>query len=131
MRDDFAANVRRDTFPLLIGGVEGQLTVRRLPDEGAAGQVLRVLEIRGRGLDPIRLYINRDLSIAKQAYSAPGPDGQPVPTEEVYSDYRPVNGIRVPFVTRVLRAGNQILTRTLTSVTLNQRIDPTLFARPQ
>lgn len=131
LRNDFAASVRRDTFPLLIAAAEGQLTVRRLPDEGTGTEPLRVLEIRGRGLDPVRLYINRDLLIARQSYSAVGPDGQGVATEERYSDYRAVNGIRVPFQTQVVRDGSPLLTRTLTTVTFNQRIDSTLFARPR
>ncbi len=131
MRDDFAASVRRDTFPMLISAAEGQLTVRRLPDDGTGAQVLRVLEIRGRNLDPVRLYITGELLIARQGYAAMGPDGQRVPTEERYSDYRAVNGIRVPFQTQVVRDGSPLLTRTLTTVTFNQRIDPTLFARPR
>ena len=77
MRDDFAASVRRDTFPLLIDAAEGQLTVRRLPDEGAGAQQLRVLEIRGPGLEPVRLYIDRDRLIARQALHGVGADGQP------------------------------------------------------
>jgi zinc protease len=131
MRDDFAASVRRDTFPMLIAAADGQLTVRRLPDEGTGPEALRVLEIRGRDLDPVKLYINRDLLIARQSYTAVGGDGQPAPTEERYSDYRAVNGIRVPFQTQLVRTGSPVLTRTLSSVTFNARVDPTLFTRPR
>jgi zinc protease len=131
MRDDFAASVRRDTFPLLIAAAEGQLTVRRLPDEGTGAQQLRVLEISGRGLDPVRLYITRELLVARQGYSAAGPDGQRVPTEERYSDYRTVDGIRVPFQTQVVRAGSPLLVRTFTTVAFNTRIDSALFDRPR
>jgi hypothetical protein len=131
MREDFAASVRRDTFPLLIGAAEGRLTVRRLPDEGVGQELLRVLEIRGAGLDSVRLYIDRDLLIAKQSYSAAAADGQRAPTEELYSDYRTINGIRVPFQTRLVRDGNPVLTRTLANVTFNSQIDPTLFNRPR
>jgi zinc protease len=131
MRDDFAASVRRDTFPMLIAAAEGRLTVRRLPDEGTGPDALRVLEIRGRDLEPVRLYINRDQLIARQTYTAVGGDGQPAPTEERYSDYRTVSGIKVPFQTQLMRTGSPVLTRTLTNVTFNGRIDPNLFARPR
>ena len=51
--------------------------------------------------------------------------------EEQYSDYRTVNGIRVPFETRMVRSGSPVLARTLSNVTFNAPIDPSLFARPQ
>ena len=130
MRNDFAATVRRDTFPLLIAAAEGKLTVRQLPDEGADGTVLKVLEISGGGLDPVRLYIDRDFRIVKQTYMTPGPDGRPSQAEERFSDYRKVNGIDVPFKASVVRDGRQILDRTLKSVMFNITVDPSLFQQP-
>jgi hypothetical protein len=130
MRNDFAATVRRDTFPLLIAAAEGRLTVRQLPDEGKDGVTLRVLEISGEGLGPVKLYIDRDARIARQSYATPGPDGSPIQAEEVYSDYRKVNGIEVPFKASVLRDGRSILDRTLTNVTFNSAVDPALFQQP-
>ena len=130
MRNDFAATVRRDTFPLLIAAAEGQLMVRLLPEEGKDGSVLRVVEVSGNGLDPVRLYIDRDYRIVRQTYTTPGPDGQPSQAEEQYSDYRKVSGIDVPFKAAVLRNGRQILERTLKSVTFNTAVDPTLFQQP-
>jgi len=130
MRNDFAATVRRDTFPLLIAAAEGKLTVRPLPDEGASGMVLKVLEISGDGLDPVRLYIDRDFRIVKQTYTTPGPDGRPSQAEERFSDYRKVNGIDVPFKATVVRDGRQILDRTLKSVMFNTAVDPSIFQQP-
>ncbi len=130
MRNDFAATVRRDTFPLLIGAAEGRYAVRLLPEEGQSGAVLRVLEVSGAGLDPVRLYIDRDYRIARQAYTTPGPDGKPTRAEEVYADYRKVNGIDVPYKATVLRDGRQILERTLKSVTFNTAVDLNLFQQP-
>jgi zinc protease len=131
MRDDFRDSVRRDTFPLLIAASEGQLTVRRLADEGTGADLSRVLELTGPGLSPIRLYVGRDGLLTRQAYTAVGGDGRPAPTEERYSDYRAVNGIRVPFQTQLARTGSPVVTRTLTNVTFNARIDPSLFTQPR
>jgi zinc protease len=131
MLNDFGASVRRDTFPLLIDAAEGRLTVRRLPDEGSGQDTLRVLEIRGPELAPIRLSINRDLLIAKQSYAAAGPDGRAGTIEEMFSDYRTVSGIRVPFEAQVVRAGSPTLRRTLTKVTFNAPLEPGLFDRPR
>ena len=130
MRDDFSASVRRDTIPLLIAAAEGTLTTRLLPDEGRDGHVLHVVEISGEGMTPVRLYIDSAHLIARQTFSAPGPDGRPMQAEEVFSDYRAIDGIQVPFTAEVLRNGRTILQRTLTQVRFNTDVDPKLFARP-
>jgi hypothetical protein len=130
MRNDFAATVRRDTFPLLIAAAEGRLTVRQLPDEGTNGAVLKVIEVRGEGLEPVRLYIDPDYRIVRQTYATPGPDGRPSQAEEMFSDYRKVNGIDVPFKASVSRDGRRILDRTLKGVTFNTAIDLMLFQQP-
>jgi zinc protease len=130
MRNDFAATVRRDTFPLLIAAAEGRLTVRPQAEEGSGGAVLKVLEVSGPGLDPLRLYIDRDYRIVRQTYTTPGPDGRPTRAEEQFSDYRRVNGIDVAFRASVLRDGQKILDRTIKSVTFNTAVDLMLFQQP-
>jgi zinc protease len=130
MRSDFAATVRRDTFPLLIAASEGKLAVRPLPEEGKDGVTLKVIEISGEGLTPVRLYIDQNNRIVRQVYTTPGPDGRPTQAEEVFSDYRKVNGIEVPFRASVLRDGRLILDRTLKSVTFNAPVDAALFQQP-
>ena len=131
MRNDFAAAVTRDIIPLLIGAAEGRVTARLLPDEGRGEAALKVVELRGPELQPTRLYINQQMLVARQTYSAPGPDGAPVQVEEIFSDYRPVEGIRIPFEASVRRNGQPLLDRTLTRVVINGAVDPQLFTRPQ
>ena len=130
MRNDFAATVRRDTFPLLIAAAEGRLTVRQLAEEGSSGTTFKVVEVSGQGLEPVRLSIDRDYRIARQTYTTPGPDGRSTRAEESFSDYRKVNGIEVPFRASVMREGRQILDRTLKTVTFNTAVDPMLFEQP-
>ena len=131
MRDEFAASVRRDTIPLLIDAVEGRLAVKLLPEEGRDGRTLRVLEIGGAQVPPVKLYIDPQYLIARQMFTAAGPDGLPVQAEEVFSDYRRIEGVQVPFKADVVRSGRVILSRTLKNVTLNGPLDDKLFARPQ
>jgi hypothetical protein len=130
-RQDAEASVRRDTIPLLIAATEGRLSTRALPDERADGRSYRVLEISGPGVDPVRLYIDDQMLIAKQSFSAPGPDGRPVRSEEAFSDYRPVNGVRVPFQAAVSRGGQLLIKRVLTSVRFNQPLEATFFDQPK
>ena len=79
MRDDFSNSVRRDTIPMLMAASDGKYAVRLLPEEGRDGRVLRVLDISGEQLPPVRLFIDAQGLIARQAFSTPaGPDGKPV-----------------------------------------------------
>jgi hypothetical protein len=69
--------------------------------------------------------------IAKQAFTTTGADGMPLDVEEVFSDYRTVNGVRVPFEAQLMHNGQPIMKRTLKSVAFNGQVSETLFARPQ
>ena len=131
MRQEFTASVRRDMFPLLIAAAEGTLATKLLPEEGRDGKVLRVAEVSGEGFSPVRLYIDPSFQVVRQTFAISGPDGRAVQAEEVFSDYRAVEGIQVPFRAEVLRNGKPILERTLTEVQFNAELDPTLFTRPQ
>jgi zinc protease len=131
MLAEFAAGVRRDVIPMLIDAAEGRLTARTQPDQkGRDGRQMHVLEISGPSIDRVRLFVDEQSLIAGQAYSRPDPTGRPILTEEVFSDYREINGIRVPFEAQLLQNGQPILKRTLTTVVLNSTIADTLFARP-
>jgi zinc protease len=132
VRDEAAASVRRDAIPMLIAASEGQLSTRVLADvRGSDGRSLRVLEVSSTRFDPVRLYIDDQMLIAKQAFSTLGPDGRPVASEESFSDYRLVSGVRVPFQASVSRDGHTLIKRTLTKVTLNEPLPAGLFDRPQ
>jgi zinc protease len=130
MRDDFAASVRRDTIPLLIAAAEEKLTTRLLPEESTDGRVLKGIEIAGADLAPVKLYVDGQGLIVRQTILATGPDGRPVTSDELYSDYRRVEGLQVPFKADVRRDNRIILSRTITNLTLNSPLNDTLFARP-
>ncbi len=130
MRDDFAATARRDTYPMLIAAAEGRLMLRLLPEEGSDGEVLKVLEVSGADFPPVRLYVDRGFRIARQSYMATGPDGLPMKIEEVFSDYRAIDSVSVPFKASVLSNGRLIIERSIKSVSFNTRIDEKLFEQP-
>jgi zinc protease len=130
MREDFAASVKRDTIPLLIAAAEGKLAARVLPEEGVDGRTMKVLEISGAGIPAIKLFIDDKNMIARQTFSTPGPDGRPVQADEIFADYRAIEGLQVPFRADVRRGGRIILSRTLTRVVVNSPLDQAVFARP-
>ena len=73
------------------------------------------------------------MMIVGQAYSTPGPPGdqsRPLITEEVFSDYRAVNGVRVPFEAQLFQNGQPILKRTITRVSFNEALSDSVFSKP-
>ena len=75
------------------------------------------------------LYVDPETSlIAKQTYVAGGP-GQPL-VEELFSDYRPIDGVQIAFTASVRRGGQPMLERRVTDITINAPLDPALFKRP-
>jgi zinc protease len=132
LRAEFAASVQRDTFSLLIAAAEGRLLVRSRPAEKTReGRTVSALEISGVELRPVTLFIDDEMLIAGQSFSTMGPNNQPVVAEEVFSDYRLVDGVRVPFEARLFQNGRHILTRTFSSVRFNTPVADSLFARPE
>ena len=106
------------------------MRARLLPDiKDATGTLRRALEVSSTDLDPVVLYIDPDTGlISKETYVAGGP-GQPL-IEELFSDYRPVDGVQVAYVTTIRRGGRPILEQRLRDITINGPLDSTLFERP-
>ena len=131
MAADFAASVRRDIITLLVDAAEGRLTVRKLADQATQdGRPVQVLEVSGSQLDRVRLFIDQQMLIVGQAYSTAGPQASTILSEEVFSDYRFVGGIRVPFEAQLLQNGQPVLKRTITKVTFNEAVPESLFTKP-
>jgi hypothetical protein len=101
-----------------------------LPDvKDETGTLYHALEFSGNDLDPVVLYIAPDTGlISKQSYVMGGA-GQPV-IEEIFGDYRPVDGVQVAYSATVRRGGQQILARRVDSIKINAPLDAALFKRP-
>lgn len=123
--------LERDTVSALLAAHDGRLQVRLLPDAKDQSGVLRhALELSSTTLEPIIFYVDpRTNLIDKQAYVAAGAPGQPL-VEEVYSDYRPVDGVQIAFRAAMLQGGRQVVERRVTDLKINAPLDPSLFKRP-
>jgi len=121
---------RRDTVSVLLAAHDGTVRSRLLPDvKDEAGMLYRALELSALDLDPVVLHIDPATNlIAKQMYVVGGP-GQPL-VEELFSDYRPVDGVQIAFLAKVRRGGQLILERRITQIKLNAPHDSALFKRP-
>ncbi|MFN7913775.1 MAG: pitrilysin family protein [Vicinamibacterales bacterium] len=131
MIEDFRNGLRRDTITVLLGAADGRLRVRKLPDvKDDDGVVRQALEFSGADLEPLVMYVDSGTGlVAKQTYVAGGMGRSVV--EELYSDYRTVDGVQINFAARVRVGGEPALERTVTDVKVGTApLDPALFKRP-
>ena len=122
-------SLRRDVVALLLAAKAGSLTPRILPNvKNAAGAVDQVLELSAPDLNPILLYINAESGLIDKLAFVDDAPSKPL-VEESFSDYRDVEGIRIPFQ-GLRQIGTQSVERRSTSVKINAPVDPSLFKRP-
>jgi zinc protease len=126
---DARVGLRRDPILLLLAAKQGTLVSRLLPDaRSATGGLEHALELSGRDLNPIVLYIDSTTGlINRQQFSADAP-GRPL-IEEEFSDYRLVDGVQIAY-RAVRKVGPVSVERRVTEIKINAPIDPALFKRP-
>ncbi|MDP1572545.1 MAG: pitrilysin family protein [Vicinamibacterales bacterium] len=131
MLAEFKASVRRDLIALLAAAGAGTYDASLLPDEGFQGRVLRVVSLSADGQPPLRLFLDgatgRLVKLAYDVHAA----GRTFTAEERYDDFRPVDGVVLPFKASVLRDGLVVVARTITNLQLNPTFGDGTFARPQ
>ena len=121
VRDAIHDALRRDTIPLLLQAVSGALVVR-----GAdADPPLQAVVLSSADLAPVTLFINRDSGLIERVQYETA-DG--LATEE-YSDYRRVEGVRVPFHTVVKRPGAAAVERDIHKIHFNVPLPAGIFTR--
>lgn len=127
---ELAANLRRDTIAALLAGFDMTIRTRTLFDsKDESGKLRYAVEFSGDALEPMVLYIDPESHlVVKQTYVAGGRGGALV--EELFSDYRPVNGVQIAFSTTVRIRGDAALERRVTKFVINAPLSPALFTRP-
>jgi len=113
------SNLDRDVIRVLLAGKDGEMDVRRLRDGG--------LEFSGKGLGEIILRIDPvSYRVVQESFTA-GRAGQAL-VDEVFSDYRAVDGVQMPFAAE-RRVGPLRVSRRVQDIRINQPIAPSLFTR--
>jgi zinc protease len=127
-------SLKRDVIALLVAAANGTAKIRLLQDtrrdvgqDLSGGRVEHSLELVSGDLDPIVLGVDaRTLLVTRESYTAGR--GGPGLIEEMFSDYRPVGGVQMPFAAE-RRAGQFSVKRRVTDIQINAPLDPTLFKR--
>jgi zinc protease len=99
---------------------------RSLPDEPAGGKPAHVVELADAGGHATRFYLDAGTSqVVKVGWES---NGQKI--EALLSDYRDVNGVKVPFKVDVTQDGTPVMKIELSEVQVNPPVDAGLFKRP-
>jgi hypothetical protein len=129
-RERFRAGAGRDIISLLLRAERGEIATRALPDVREGDRQLQVLELAGGTPEAVTLFLDPQTAlIVRQGYRIDGPGG-PADAEELFSDYRTIDGIQVAFRAVVRQAGATVVEREVTRFAINIPLDDALFRKP-
>ncbi|HEX5474371.1 MAG TPA: insulinase family protein [Vicinamibacterales bacterium] len=127
VRDEVHERIARDIVPLLIRAAAGGLPVQAAPAPSDA--TLAAVRVQAESAHAVTLFIDRRTGlIAREQYLDSADPSQVV--EEVYSDYRPIDGIQVAFRAEIHQPGAPPVVRLLHDIEFNVPFDPAIFAKP-
>jgi predicted Zn-dependent peptidase len=101
-------------------------TARPLPDADVAGKPVHVVEIADAAGHATRFFLDPQTNlVTKVAFETGGQT-----TEAVYTDYREVGGVKVPYQTNVSQNGQPFVQFKYSEVQVNAPVDEALFKKP-
>lgn len=125
--DEMRASIQRDSILMLLGLADGKLSAARLPDATADGRAWPAIEVTSQSMPRVTVMFDPATAlIARLRYLSAGG----ATTEEAFTDYRDVNGLKVAFKAVIARDGAPYLERVVRTFEWNVPLDPALFTRP-
>ena len=121
----------RDTFWLLQNFENGALTVQAMGPAEMEGKAVEGIAVS----DParklmVKLYVDPKTGLlVKKVYTAAFM-GPPAETEEIYSDYREVEGVKIPFKAVVNQGGKKRAEQTTTEMKINPGVAEEAYKKP-
>ncbi|MFX0091220.1 MAG: hypothetical protein ACFFBD_05605, partial [Candidatus Hodarchaeota archaeon] len=120
-------------FPFLFSKLEDEnLAVQYLGEEDVNGQNYDVLLFSPKETKNFKIYIDPNTSIpAAMSYQGMNMMGAPVNTEELFSDYRDVSGIKSPFKIIKNQDGKKVQETIISDFVINVPVDDNQFVVEQ
>jgi len=129
---ELSASLFRQSIALLQNFDKPGYTVQALgpaPVEGKPAEVVAVSDPE-RSLQ-VKVYIDPATNLIVMKHYTTALMGPPMETDELYSDYRDVKGVKMPFKTVTKQGGKVGADVTVTDVQLNPGIPESWFKKPQ
>ncbi|MGA2434268.1 MAG: hypothetical protein ABSG25_03190, partial [Bryobacteraceae bacterium] len=122
---EIEGNFFRESLWILQTFDSGKLTVQALDDPGEKLDVVAVSDPARNLLVKIFIDPQTHLIVKKDFVGA-----ETGPSEEIYSDYREVAGVKVPFRTVVTQEGQKKLEQVWSEVKVNPGLDDSAYRKP-
>jgi zinc protease len=121
-------NIQRDGIALLLALSDGRVKARRAPDVAVDGRPMPSLLVDVKPGGPVTVVLDAQSGrILRTVYPGPGSAGE---VEEIFSDYRDVNGLQVAFAVTVKHPQLGSMTRVIRKFDYNAPLDPAIFTKP-
>lgn len=132
MRDGMRADLERDPTRLLLDAWDGKAKLGALADAPAeSGKTGATIEMVRQGGESVTLHFDLQIGhLVGVSYKVPAPAGRRSTMELRLSDFRPLDGLQIPFTAVTLRDGVMAQQRTFTKVEINPTIDSAIFTKP-
>lgn len=125
-------SIARDLQHLLLDAQEGKRTVQFLESAAVNGSDVDVIVVTDQSGDTVRLFVEKSTGrTLKQAFQGNSPFAGPVEEEQIFSDFRTVSGLTLPFKVLTLHNGKKASESTVDHYEVNVGLDPKLFARKE
>ncbi len=121
----------RDTINLFKRFADKALSMQYLGNEVVKKDTLFILTINNNSGEFFKLYVNsKTYFIVKKSYHGGGPEMAILATlEEIYSDYREVDGLKIPFHTVVKANGKKFIESSVVEVKFNLDLGEGFFVK--
>jgi hypothetical protein len=129
---ELGASVLRQSIALLQNFEKPAYTVQALGPAEVEGKAAEMVEVSDpeRALQ-VKIYVDPATNLIVMKRYTTGLMGPPSETDELYSDYRDVKGVKVPFRRVIKQGGKKGADITVTDLQVNPGIPESWYKKPQ
>ncbi|MFQ6114431.1 MAG: M16 family metallopeptidase [bacterium] len=129
MKEQMISNLWHNIVYLFTHANSEGLTAQYLGSEEVEGQKSEVVLITPQGVKSFKLYLQAESMIPiMMSYQGLNMMGAPVASEEMFSDFREVNGIKLPFKTMTNQDGKKAQEAMTLEILINVEVDESQFS---
>lgn len=130
--EDLRKAVARHPIVLLVQALKADRPVQFLESATVEGRAVDAILVPDALAESVKLYVEKETGhILKRSFRATSPQRGAVEQDQVFSDFRPVGSLAMPFKEVTYQNGEKMGERTVKNVEVNVELDPSLFAREE
>jgi zinc protease len=132
MREQLQSNLWHNVSYLFANANQEGLTVQYLGEEKVDSLTCAVLNITPKYVKSFKLYLDTKTRMpVKMSFQGMNMMGAPAATEQMYSDYREVGNVKLPFKSVTNQDGEKAQEALASEILINVDVDETLFSVSQ